>query len=205
MTEDLKEFQEYNQSLYSSSFSPFSQNSYKAHKERSNRSFNFDFGSDDEDYDENELVYKILNNSKFELHTDKKGKIPFIIYDKIKLFKNEKEVGIKTIEEIKNATTSNERLLNNYKKFLSFLYKFERELSNEFNNEYKLKITLNIETQNIDYNKNFIITCLYDVEIPGEDNEQYKDENILTNGLGEGFQYMLNEINNSNYSDKKNS
>ena len=202
MTEDLKEFQEYN---YSSSFSPFSQNSFKALKERSNRSFDFDFGSDDEDYDENELVYKILNNSKFVLHTNKKGKIPFIIYDKIKLFKNEKEVGIKTIKEIKNATTSNERLLNNYKKFLSFLDKFERSLSNEFNNEYKLKITLNIETQNIDYNKNFIITCLYDVEIPGEDNEQYKDENILTNGLGEGFQYMLNEINNSNYSDKKNS
>ena len=188
---------------YSSSFGPFSQNSYKALKERSNWSFNFDFGSDDEDYDENELVYKILNNSKFELHTDKKGKIPFIIYDKIKLFKNEKEVEIKTIEEIKNATTSNERLLNNYKKFLSFLDKFERELSNEFNNEYKLKITLNIETQNIDYNKNFIITCLYDIEIPGENNEQYKDENILTNGIGEGFQYMLSEINNSNYSDIK--
>ena len=200
MTEDLKEFQEYN---YSPSFGPFSQNSYKAQKERSNRMFDIDFGSDDEDYDENELVYKILNNSKFELHTDKKGKIPFIIYDEIKLLKNGKEVEIKTIEEIKNATTSNEKLLNNYNKLLSFLDKFGRSLSNEFNNEYKLKITLNIETQNIDYNKNFIITCLYDVEIPGEDNEQYKDENILTNGIGEGFQYMLSEINNSNYSDIK--
>ena len=199
MTEDLKEFQEYN---YSPSFSPFSQNSYKAHKERSNRSFNFDFGSDDEDYDENELVYKILNNSKFELHTNKKGKIPFIIYDEIKLFKNEKEIEIKTIEEIKNATTRNEKLLNNYKKFLSFLDKFERSLSNEFNNEYKLKITLNFETQYIN-NNDFIITCLYDIEIPGENNEQYKDENILTNGIGEGFQYMLSEINNSNYSDIK--
>ena len=200
MTEDSEKFQEYN---YSPSFGPFSLNSFKALKERSNRSFDFDFGSDDEDYDENELVYKILNNSKFELHTNKKGKIPFIIYDEIKLFKNEKEIEIKTIEEIKNATTRNEKLLNNYKKFLSFLDKFERSLSNEFNNEYKLKITLNIETQNIDYNKNFIITCLYDVEIPGEDNEQYKDENILTNGIGEGFQYMLSEINNSNYSDIK--
>ena len=200
MTEDLKEFQEYN---YSPSFGPFSQNSYKALKERSNRSFNFEFDSDDEDYDENELVYKILKNSKFELHTDKKGKIPFIIYDKIKLFKNEKEVEIKTIEEIKNATTSNERLLNNYKKFLSFLDKFERELSNEFNINYKLKITLIFETQNIDNYKDFIITCIYDIEIPGEDNEQFKDENILTNGLGDGFQYMLTEINSTDYSDKK--
>ena len=200
MTEDLKEFQEYN---YSPSFGPFSQNSYKAQKERSNRMFDIDFGSDDEDYDENELVYKILSNSKFELHTDKKGKIPFIIYDEIKLLKNGKEVEIKTIEEIKNATTSNDRLLNNYKKFLSFLDKFERELSNEFINNYKLKITLIFETQNIDNYKDFIISCIYDIEIPGEDNEQYKDYNILNYGLGDGFQYMLNEINSTNYSDKK--
>ena len=202
MTEDSKKSHEDNQPLYSSSFGPFSQNSYLAAKQRSNRMFEMDFEIDNEDYDENELVYKILNNSKFELHTDKKGKIPFIIYDEIKLFKKEKEIENKTIEEIKNATTSNEKLLNNYNKLLSFLDKFGRSLSNEFNNEYKLKITLNFETQYIN-NNDFIITCLYDIEIPGENNEQYKDENILTNGIGEGFQYMLSEINNSNYSDKK--
>ena len=202
MTEDSKKSHEDNQPLYSSFFGPFSQNSYLAAKQRSNRMFEMDFEIDNEDYDENELVYKILNNSKFVLHTNKKGKIPFIIYDEIKLFKKEKEIEIKTIEEIKNATTSNEKLLNNYNKLLSFLDKFGRSLSNEFNNEYKLKITLNFETQYIN-NNDFIITCLYDIEIPGENNEQYKDENILTNGIGEGFQYMLSEINNSNYSDIK--
>ena len=202
MTEDSKKSHEDNQPLYSSSFGPFSQNSYIAAKQRSNRMFAMDFEIDNEDYNENELVYKILNNSKFVLHTNKKGKIPFIIYDEIKLFKKEKEIENKTIEEIKNATTSNEKLLNNYNKLLSFLENFERSLSNEFNNEYKLKITLNFETQYIN-NNDFIITCLYDIEIPGENNEQYKDENILTNGIGEGFQYMLSEINNSNYSDIK--
>ena len=202
MAEDSKKSHEDNQPLYSSSFGPFSQNSYIAAKQRSNRMFYMDFEIDNEDYDENELVYKILNNSKFVLHTNKKGKIPFIIYDEIKLFKKEKEIENKTIEEIKNATTSNEKLLNNYNKLLSFLDKFGRSLSNEFNNEYKLKITLNFETQYIN-NNDFIITCLYDIEIPGENNEQYKDENILTNGIGEGFQYMLSEINNSNYSDIK--
>ena len=201
MTEDSKKSHEDNQPLYSSSFGPFSQNSYIAAKQRSNRMFYMDFEIDNEDYDENELVYKILNNSKFVLHTNKKGKIPFIIYDEIKLFKKEKEIENKTIEEIKNATTSNEKLLNNYNKLLSFLDKFGRSLSNEFNNEYKLKITLNFETQYIN-NNDFIITCLYDIEIPGENNEQYKDENILTNGIGEGFQYMLNDINSANYSGK---
>ena len=195
-----------NNSYYSSSSGPFSQNSYKSAKQKSNRSFDNDFENEDEVFNENELVYKILNNSKFTLHTNKKKEKPFIIYDEIKLFKKEKEKTIeaenKTIEEIKKATTSNEKLLNNYQKFLSFLNKFESSLPNEFNNNYKLKITLNFETQNIN-NNDFIITCLYDVEIPGENSEQYKDENILTNGFGDGFQYMLNEINSTNYSNKE--
>jgi Icc-related predicted phosphoesterase len=186
---------------YPSPFRPSSPNYNRYLEERSKRSLDFDF--EDEDYDENELVYKILNNSKFSLHTNKKGKTPFIIYDEIKLFKKENENIIetetKTIDEIRNATTKNDQLLNNYKKFLSFLDKFETILSNDFINNYKLKITLNFETQNIN-NYDFIITCLYDLEIPGEDLMQFKDDNILANGLKDGFSYMLNEINSSDYS-----
>ena len=185
----------------SSSSGPFSKDSYISIKEKSNRSFNNDF-EDEEYYNENELEYKILINSRFKIHTSKRGKTPFIKYDEIKIMKDGKEIENKTIEEIKNATTNNENLSNNYKKFLLFLDKLETTLSNEFINNYKLKIILTFETQNIN-NNDFIITCLYDVEIPGENSEQYKDENILINGLGEGFQYTLSEINNSNYSKKE--
>ena len=184
----------------SSSSSPFSKESFKSIKEKSNRSFQNDF--DDEEYIENELEYKILSNSKFILHTNKKKQKPFIIYDEIKIIKNGKETENKTIEEIKNATTNNTKLSNNYKKFLSFLDKFESNLSSEFNNSYKLKITLTFETQNMN-NDDYIITCLYDVEIPGENNEQFKDDNILNNGFGEGYQYVLSEINSTNYSNKE--
>jgi len=191
---------EFEKSNYDSSSSgPFSKESYKSIKEKSNRSFDNDF---EEEYNENELEYKILNNSKFILHTNKKGKEPFIIYDEIKIIKNGKEIENKTIEEVKNATTNNDKLSNNYIKFLSFLNKFESNISNEFNNSYKLKLTLTFETQNIK-NDDFIIICLYDVEIPGENNEQFRDDNILTNGIGEGFQYVLSEINSSNYSKKE--
>ena len=191
---------EFEKSNYDSSSSgPFSKESYKSIKEKSNRSFDNDF---EEEYNENELEYKILNNSKFILHTNKKGKKPFIIYDEIKIIKNGKEIENKTIEEVKNATTNNDKLSNNYIKFLSFLNKFESNISNEFINSYKLKLTLTFETQNIK-NDDFIIICLYDVEIPGENNEQFRDDNILTNGIGEGFQYVLSEINSSNYSKKE--
>ena len=191
---------EFEKSNYDSSSSgPFSKESYKSIKEKSNRSFDNDF---EEEYNENELEYKILNNSKFILHTNKKGKKPFIIYDEIKIIKNGKEIENKTIEEVKNATTNNDKLSNNYIKFLSFLNKFESNISNEFINSYKLKLTLTFETQNIK-NDDFIIICLYDVEIPGENNEQFRDDNILTNGIGEGFQYVLSEINSYNYSKKE--
>ena len=179
----------------SSTLNPFSRTSYKSEIQKSKRNILDEFG----DYI-NDLEY-ILNESKFILLTNKKGEIPFIIYDEIIVIKNENEIENKTIEEIRKPTTDNvnDKLANNYKKFLSFLDQIESKLSSDFNNNYKLKITLNFETQNIK-NDDFIITCFYDVEIPGENSEQFKDNNILTNGIGEGFQYMLNEINSSNYS-----
>ena len=72
----------------------------------------------------------------------------------------------------------------------------------DFNNKYKLIITLNFNIQSKN-NNNYIVTCLYDVNMPGEDTQHYKDTNILSNGLGEGFRCLLLDINSINYSDKE--
>ena len=184
----------------SSSISPFSHNSYNSEKEKSKRDIYNEF--ENGGYNINELQYKILSKSKFFLHTNKKGQTPFFIYDEIKIIINEKENENKTIQDIRNATTNDERLSNNYKKFLLFLDNFERFLSNEFINNYKLKIILNFDTQKIN-NNDFEITCLYDIEIPGEDIQHFKDIDILGNGLGEGYRYILSEINNTSYSNKE--
>ena len=95
----------------SSSSNPFSNKYYKSIKEKSNRSLDYDF-EDEEYYNENELAYKILNNSKFQIHTSERGGTPFIIYDEIKIMKDGKEIENKTIEEIKNASTNNWKLSN---------------------------------------------------------------------------------------------
>ena len=186
-----------------SSNNPLSRPSFKIEQDRSKRNFYSNIFYEEEKiikeeeyYNESEMEYKILNKSKFKLHTNKKGQIPFIIYDEIKIIINEKETENKTIEEIRKTTTNNQKLKNNYNKFLSFLDKFESTFLNNFKNKYKLKMTLNFETKNIDNNNNFIITCFYDVSIPGLNDEQFKDDNILTNGFGEGFQYAFSEINN---------
>ena len=112
--------------------------SFKLEQGKSKRNFYSNIVDDDEKikeeyYNENELEYKILNNSKFTLHTNKKGQKPFIIYDEIEIIINEKESEYKKIEDIRNATTSNKKLENNYKKFLSFLDEFESKLLNDFN------------------------------------------------------------------------
>mgnify|MGYP006873058196 CR=1 FL=1 len=183
-----------NRDLDSSSSSPFNQGSYQSAKQKSNRSFDNDFENEEEVYDTNEFEYKILSESIFKLHTNQKGATPFIVYDEIKIIINKSKNENKTIEDIRSATTSNEKLSNNYKKFLSFLDNFENSMLNEFNkNNYNFKITLKFETRNIN-NNDFIITCIYEVELPGEEAQKFKDENILINGLGEGFQYMTSAI-----------
>ena len=188
----------------SSTNNPLSRLSFKLEQGKSKRNFYSNIVDDDEKikeeyYNENELEYKILNNSKFTLHTNKKGQKPFIIYDEIEIIINEKESEYKKIEDIRNATTSNKKLENNYKKFLSFLDEFESKLLNDFKNSYKLKMTLNFRTKSIN-NDDFVITCLYDVSIPGRNVEQFKDDNILSKGMGEGFLYAFSEINSDNHS-----
>ena len=192
----------------SSSNNPMSRPSFKSAQKKSKRNFYNYIIYDEEKIEEkeynyeNELEYKILNKSRFILHTNLRGQSPFIIYDEIKIIKNEKEIENKTIEEIRNATTSYKELKNNYQKFLSFLDKFESILLNDFKNNYKLKMALNFETKNIE-NNYFLISCLYDVSIPGRNNQTFIDNNIFTDGFGEGLQYMLNEINSTNYSNKE--
>ena len=95
----------------SSSIRPFSHNSYNSEKKKKKRDIYNEF--ENGGYNINELQYKILSKSKFFLHTNKKGQTPFFIYDEIKIIINEKETENKTIGEIRNITTNNQKLKNN--------------------------------------------------------------------------------------------
>jgi len=103
----------------SSIINPLSLPSFKSAKKKT-LSYYYSYNSDNFDNEEaieekneiKELQYKILNKSRFILHTNKSGQIPFIIYDEIKIIINEEESEIKTIEEIRNINTSYKRLSN---------------------------------------------------------------------------------------------
>ena len=149
---------------------------------------------------ENEIdIQNRLFNSIFLLHTNEKGKEPYIIIDKILLGKDQIEIQENYLNDI-NESNENE----NYKRFLSFWAEFKNKIKNEFLYNYCLKLKLQFATKenNIIINKNSIynISCTYTFYNPIDKSKKtFKDDNILINNtysLQEGFLYMIREINN---------
>jgi len=188
-----------NESNSSNNSDIFNSNSYKIERKDSGRSISFFEEPKQPEYIDikkqcsNEIAFKILDFSSHKFHTNKKGNNPPIIYDDITMIKEKI-----TIEEVNKATSNNNVLRENYKNFLSFLETINKRIIDEFSFKYKLKITLNFKTNNVD-NSIFNITCNYIVEIPNESPYHFRDENILVNRSYLGLMYLLEEINNEYY------
>ena len=148
---------------------------------------------------EKEDAFHILDYSTFSFHTNKKGRQPSIIFDEISVAYQKRKF---SYDEIMKVTSKDESLMKNYKKFLEVLNTIQKRINSEFKFQYKLKITLNFKTVDIQ-NSQCKIECNYRAEIPGEKPYEYHDDNILENGLTSGFPYLLNEINNEVYDDLK--
>ena len=76
---------------------------------------------------------------------------------------------------------------------MDFLKKVEEGIKNKYN----LKIKLEIKKEKKNDNSTFYnISCLYKLYDPFDGKyKEYKDDNILNSSL-DGFQFMLQEINN---------
>ena len=122
----------------------------------------------------NELAYKILNNSSFLFHIDENGKINQ--YDEIKYDNNI----IKNIDELKKLTiTNDEKLKNSFNKFLSILDNIKNNMENYFNNFFNLKFKLNFKKEN-DKNSNlYNLTCIYDLYFEEKKEKKFRFTNIL--------------------------
>ena len=177
----------------------FSGESYKREKEEnSGRSLDsyedlkteYEILKEKYEKDENEMAFKTLQNSEFTLNVNKENK-DLINYTEIIID------GTKfNINQIKKFSSKNKIINDNYIKFLSFLNEIEKKIKNECLLDRKFTITLKFSTENV-YNSNFNITCDYILKIVNEEPYNYKDENIIEKGLSEGFQYLIDEINNN--------
>ena len=184
-----------NNSESSSGF--FSNSSYKRAKEDSGR--NFDSFTEEpvnqfEEFEKkyrNEIIFQILQNSSF--------KYEFKIINKQVTFKcisiiiNGQNVQ-KTYDEIKDITSDNRNLLNNFLKFKEFLEFFENKIQSSYKNKFTFEVTLKFESNSVKLSI-FQVDCIYILQINGEEPIEFKDSDIFNNELRENLFLLLNEIN----------
>ena len=87
-------------------------------------------------------------------------------------------------------------MLMNHKKIIKFINNvneiLQKDFSSNFNSDKDLEINLHFIIENQKNNNNiYNITCIYYLK---KLNLKYKDENILINGLSDGFQALLCDI-----------
>ena len=136
------------------------------------------------------MAFKTLQNSEFTFNVNKENK-DLINYTEIKIN------GTKfNINQVKKFSSKNKIINDNYIKLLSFLNEIEKKIKDDCQHNLEFNITLKFSTENV-FNSNFNIKCEYILKIVGEKPSNFKDENIFESELTEGFQYLINEINNN--------
>ena len=184
-----------NNSESSSGF--FSNSSYKRAKEDSGRnfdSFNEEPINQFEEFEKkyrNEIIFQILQNSSFKYEFKIINKQ--VTFNCISIIINGQNVQ-KTYDEIKDITSDNRNLLNNFLKFKEFLEFFENKIQSSYKNKFTFEVTLKFESNSVKLSI-FQVDCIYILQINGEEPIEFKDSDIFNNELRENLFLLLNEIN----------
>ena len=161
------------------------------------------------------IIHQLLTKSQIKIHTNQRGKEPYIIVDEISYGEHNISLAYNKFKVIKDYfkdnTNSKNDLIKNFNLFIQFLEKFKKEIKEYFIYDYKLTIKmkfLKIKENNINKNNIYNISVVYIFVPPDSRNEKlsYKDENILinkNNTYSQGFQYFINGINDVNFKNIK--
>ena len=160
---------------------------------------------------EEEIVEHILKESKIKLHVNSRKEEPFIIYKEINIGNNNIILENNDLQKYKEYFIKNKIeaiITKSYLKFIEFIDEFEIRIKTEFKYNYNLKINLHFKKIGLDKNTGlYDIQCIYYFFSPGNNEiETFKEENILinkTNSKLQGFQFLIEEINNEKYKDIK--
>ena len=146
----------------------------------------------------NELPFQILQKSEFNINVINKDYKALITYNEI-IIKNDNEIINKNIDDVKKMSSKNKILNDNYQKFISILNEIENKIKNEASHNFGYKIILKFTLDNV-ANSIIIMTC-ESFLIIGDEESNYKDENILAKGLTQGILFLINQINRYNPED----
>ena len=170
--------------------SPFEDHSYLNAKEKSNK------GSS--------MIIKINENNlekkeKDDLIEGLKESSIKIYYNlpKLKIEYKEIKIGGKTYEHIKELEKNEIPIFEPLNRFIKFFKEIEEKIETEYNKKYEFLLELYITG---DKNKNSCnLECKYLLKISGK-TFQYKDYDIINNGISTGFEFLLYDLNH--FSDK---
>ena len=184
---------------FSSSSSGYFNASYKkARVDNSGRQYNY-FEELKTEYDllvdncKNELAFQILQNSDFIFNVNKNNK-DLIIYNEIIIKNDNQKINI-NIDDVKKLSSKNKVLNGNYQKFILILNEIENKIKSDANHNFDFKIILKFSIEDVT-NSIIIMKCESFLQIANEEFSYYKDENILENGLIQGFPFLISQINN---------
>ena len=177
----------------------FFSHSSRQFSEHSGRHFDYDYDYDYNNNDDNskirdiknEIWYKLLKKSSFEIVIIK-SEIFTYKYKKIK-YNDSNEYKTITYEEfLKIKDNNNSIYFNNFNLFKNFLQQLKDKFKKEINNNIKINIEIKFEIK--EYNNDiFKIDCDYILMVK-DDKFMFRDSDILNKGVVEGFEYLLNEI-----------
>ena len=153
------------------------------------------------------IPYLLLNKATIKIHTNEKGKEPYIIYEEILISEQRIKINYNNLISFENSN-DNSILIQNYKYFLAFLKQFENNIKDNFKYNYKLEIKLEFKRNNLDKKPVYDIECKYLFYAPEKSKEiiTFKDESIfnnLKNKSSQGLTFLTDEINNESFKDIK--
>ena len=139
----------------------------------------------------NERAHQILTYSTFKITVQKNNNINNIIYDSISYKDKDGQIQKISIEEVKNLSSKEPNLNENYKKFIGYLDKVEKEFKDGYeNDEEKMILTMRFTMQNAYY-----VNCLFTIEDDSINEREFTDENILNNNNHNGLYSTRNAMN----------
>ena len=153
------------------------------------------------------ILYNILIFSSINITVEMENEKYYTSFEEITYGKkNNTKIDANKFKEslrINKESKKDDYLTKNCKLFIVFLDEFMSRIVNEYKNNFKLKIKLELEKEEKNIDDIFNITCKYIFFEPINNKpHSFIEENILinrTNSLTVGFQFLIYEINNECY------